>query len=172
MKDKKFFKEIPYPFCKEEEMRLKNKILSSLPIKKYNLFVKFAIGFALILIMVSVHFLISNKKVEGKKKEKIIVLNPLKIKSEEIVLKDFPFPQPQFEEEKIQDIPFHIAKYDHSVILQWDANNFQKFRVKKCQFLPPKNDCAFVQETDKNYFIDEDLDDAKFVVYIIEAVIG
>lgn len=170
MKDDKFFKLIPYPFSIEEERRLKNKILSSLPIKRHFIFLKLAIAFALILIMISVPFFISNNKFEAKEKEKIIVLNPLKIKSEEIVIKDFPFPQPYFNEEKVQDIPFYIAKYNHSVKLQWDRKDFQKFRVKKCTFLPPHNDCAFIEETDKNYFIDKESKDAKFVIYIVEAV--
>lgn len=170
MKDDKFFKLIPYPFCAEEEKRLKNKILSSLPINRNYVFLKLAIAFALILITISVPFFISNNKFEEK--EKIIVLNPLKIKSEEIVIKDFPFPPPYFSEEKVQDIPFYLVKYDHSIKLQWDQKDFQKFRVKKCTNLPPQNNCFSIQETDKNYFIDEEIKDAKFIIYIVEAVKG
>lgn len=172
MKDDKFFNLRPYPFSIEEERRLKNKILSSLPQKKHPIFLKLTIAFALILIAISVPFFISNNKFEAKEKEKIIVLNPLKIKSEGIVIKDFPFPQPYFNEEKVQDIPFHIAKYDHSIKLQWDQKDFQKFRVKKCTSPPPYNDCAFIEETSKNFFIDKESKDAKLIIYIVEAVKG
>lgn len=171
MKEERFFKEMPYPFSEEEERKLKKRVLSSIPEKRFNLLPKLVFVSGLIIIFLSIPFLIKNKPEPVQEMKKIHVQNPLKIKSEEIALKDLPFPAFKFEE-KTEDIPFQITKINHSVKLIWEARGAEKFRVKKCYFPPQKEGCVYVEETTKNYFIDRDKEQEKLVIYIVEAVKG
>ncbi len=169
MKIDKFFKEIPYPFRVQEEMKFKEKLLSSLPKRDYDFIPKLVFVFSVILLVLLIPFLINNKVPNNAETKRIIVLNPLKIKSEELVLKDFHFFIPEYKEERIEDIPFRIAKTDHLVKLEWQADGVEKYRIKKCTF-PPKKGCSYVEETNKNYFIDKPKEEEKLVFYIVEAV--
>ncbi|MEJ5167176.1 MAG: hypothetical protein WHV67_09140, partial [Thermoanaerobaculia bacterium] len=152
MEKNKFFKEMPYPFLYEEERKLKEKILSSLPEKNFNFFPKLAFAFILLIVLI-LPFLF-NKKETPVERKKVVVLNPLKIKSEEIALKDLNMPIPPPEEVKIEDIPFQITKVDHSIKLFWEDSRAKKFRIKKCYLPPGKEGCVYLEETDKKYYID------------------
>lgn len=171
MKEDKFFKKVPYPFRLEEEEKLKRRILSSLPEKKYIPFGKIALSFGIILIIISIPFFISNKK-EVQVQKKVEVINPLKIKSEEIAFQNLPFPMPDLKEEKIEDIPFKIFKEDHSVKLVWEDKEAKKYRIKKCLFPPKDKGCDYVDETEKNYYLDKSLEESNLVIYIVEAIKG
>jgi len=169
MKEKKFFKNMPYPFSPQEEMRLKKKILSSLPEKNYSFIPKLIFASLAVLLIILIPFLNPQKDEEIKITKKIEVINPLKIKSEEIVLNIFSILIPDFKKEKVEDIPFNITKQDNSVKLEWQASGALKYRIKKCAF-PPKDDCNYVGETNKNYYVDNEKEKEKLVVYIVEAV--
>lgn len=169
MRADKFFKEIPYPFKYQEEIKFKEKLLSSLPKNGYAFFPKVAFVFTVILLVFLTPFLTNNKIPDNAETKRIIVLNPLKIKPEELVLKDFQFFIPEYKEEKIEDIPFSIVKTDHLVKLEWQDEGVAKYRIKKCTF-PPKNGCPYVEETNKNYFIDKATEEEKLVFYIVEAI--
>lgn len=170
MREERFFKEMPYPFREDEEIRIKNKILSSIPENRLFLFPKLAFAFVLIIVFI-LPFLFHKKEAPVETK-KVVVLNPLKIKSEEIALKDLNLPIPLPEEVKIEDIPFQITKVNHSIKLVWEASGVEKFRVKKCYFPPQKEGCIYIEETDKNYFIDKAKEEEKLVIYIVEAIKG
>lgn len=168
MEKNKFFKEMPYPFLFEEEEKLKERILSSLPERSFNFFPKLAFAFILIIIFI-LPFLLNKKEVPVETK-KVVVLNPLKIKSEEIVLKDLNLPIPPLEEIKVEDIPFQITKVDHSIKLSWEDIRATKFRIKKCYFPPGKEGCVYLEETDKKFYIDNSEEKEKLVFYIVEAI--
>lgn len=168
MKEERFFKEMPYPFKEDEERRIKNKILSSIPEDRLFFFPKLAFsGFIIILIIIS--FSLHHKKEKPFLKERISVKNPLKMKFEEIKLPSLPVPELEAEE-KVEDIPFQITKVDHHIKLQWEDRNASKFRIKKCFFPPGKEGCVYLEETDKRYFIDNCKEEEKLVFYIVEAI--
>ncbi len=169
MKEEKFFKEMPNPFIERELFKLKERVLECLTKKSTFFYLKYAFVPLILLFFIFSHFLVNNREKDIKIKERILVQNPLKIKSEDIKIELAEFPLPE-EKERVEDIPFIISKVNGSVKLTWQEIPSKKYRIKKCNFIPLEENCNYVVETKNNYFIDNDKEKENLVIYIVEAV--
>ncbi len=170
MKEEKFFKELPNPFIEREVFKLKERVLEALPRKNTFFYLKYAFIPLTILFFIFSFLLINKNKEDSLKiKERVFVQNPLKIKSEDIKIELAEFPLPE-EKERVEDIPFIISKINDSIKLTWQEIPAKKYRIKKCNLIPPQKNCNYVVETKNNYFIDKDKEKENLVVYIVEAV--